>query len=275
MGAVLTFDDGRTFEVPSSWGYPTGAHVAGLDANGRPVGRDRDIGFYALSPCCGASDKGGEHGIVCRACHRPFEDSFVATPVSPLPLDPAKGLELLVEHLPVPLVPSWHGGGVREGLGSFAGIQLWCCETAWIDVAETREAAEGAELVDEDWTRVASCDLTSRASIETAIMRIRLNELLVRYEPSDGMTRSDDPAGLRGSDDELLHGSPWVAIQHSTRDSRMWLSLHGSPQDVGAYDWDAESSGDWYLEDVVNLTNGRSYEIVARFDARPKPKAKG
>lgn len=81
---TITFEDGRTFTVPATWRDPTGVHVAGLDADGRPAGHDKYVGFFALSPCCGASDKGTEVGIVCRACYGDFdpEDRFVAEPVS-------------------------------------------------------------------------------------------------------------------------------------------------------------------------------------------------
>lgn len=31
---------------------------------------------YVLTPCCGASGKGGAAGIVCRACYRPVADLY-------------------------------------------------------------------------------------------------------------------------------------------------------------------------------------------------------
>lgn len=37
------------------------------------IGYDRRgeaIAFYPLTPCCAATGKGGEHGIVCRRCYR-------------------------------------------------------------------------------------------------------------------------------------------------------------------------------------------------------------
>lgn len=31
---------------------------------------------YPLTPCCGASGKGGESGVICRACYRPVDPMF-------------------------------------------------------------------------------------------------------------------------------------------------------------------------------------------------------
>jgi hypothetical protein len=31
---------------------------------------------YLLTPCCVASGKGGESGVICRACHRPVDDRY-------------------------------------------------------------------------------------------------------------------------------------------------------------------------------------------------------
>jgi hypothetical protein len=53
--------------------------VAGLDPEGRIVVDDFDArakgeGFlFALTLCCNASDKGTEHGVVCRGCYSDAE----------------------------------------------------------------------------------------------------------------------------------------------------------------------------------------------------------
>jgi len=31
---------------------------------------------YPLTACCGASAKGGEHGIICRKCYSPIEAEY-------------------------------------------------------------------------------------------------------------------------------------------------------------------------------------------------------
>lgn len=31
---------------------------------------------YLLTTCCGASAKGGEHGVICRACYAPIDERF-------------------------------------------------------------------------------------------------------------------------------------------------------------------------------------------------------
>lgn len=31
---------------------------------------------YPLTWCCAASGKGGEHGVICRACHQPVDPMF-------------------------------------------------------------------------------------------------------------------------------------------------------------------------------------------------------
>lgn len=41
--------------------------------------------FY-VTPCCDASAKGGEHGTICRKCHRPIDPAIGGVPV-PLPAD--------------------------------------------------------------------------------------------------------------------------------------------------------------------------------------------
>lgn len=31
---------------------------------------------YPLTPCCGASGKGGEFGVICRSCYRPVDAMY-------------------------------------------------------------------------------------------------------------------------------------------------------------------------------------------------------
>lgn len=79
--SILTTRDGRTFEIPASWPdvTATSERLFGLDANGHPVARYANTGadgnefviLYGLTACCGASFKGLDGYIGCRACYRP------------------------------------------------------------------------------------------------------------------------------------------------------------------------------------------------------------
>ena len=91
---------GATVDVPTRMA----GRFAGLDANGDWIVEDPDLGHgyrYALTPCCHASGKGHEDGIVCRACYQvvddyyggpadPVTDPVMATtnPVGPTPYQP-------------------------------------------------------------------------------------------------------------------------------------------------------------------------------------------
>jgi hypothetical protein len=50
---------------------------------------------YPLTPCCGASAKGGEYGIICRACYHD--------------IDPALGMATTLPELESWLVTWWGG----------------------------------------------------------------------------------------------------------------------------------------------------------------------
>lgn len=84
---ILKTVSGRTKQIPDfpqKQGYPgqvTESCVAGLDPDGRividPWGErnksydpeDRARYLFGLTLCCNASDKGTEHGVVCRGCY--------------------------------------------------------------------------------------------------------------------------------------------------------------------------------------------------------------
>jgi hypothetical protein len=65
----------------TSYPYPhpqgNGVTIVGRDAVGL-VAVSADLpGFgYYLTDCCLASAKGGEHGVICRACYRPVDDAL-------------------------------------------------------------------------------------------------------------------------------------------------------------------------------------------------------
>lgn len=41
---------------------------------GVTVAYDSEVGIaYLLTDCCNASGKGGEHGVICRACYQPVD----------------------------------------------------------------------------------------------------------------------------------------------------------------------------------------------------------
>lgn len=44
---------------------------------GLTVAYDAEVGLaYPLTPCCKASGKGGEHGVICRACYQPVDGLY-------------------------------------------------------------------------------------------------------------------------------------------------------------------------------------------------------
>ena len=65
--------------------------VLGRDVVG-VVAEDRDPGFgnlrYYLTPCCGASAKGMEHYVGCRACYREIDPALGGTPGTETRLKP-------------------------------------------------------------------------------------------------------------------------------------------------------------------------------------------
>lgn len=60
----------------------------GLDDNGYRVLTDPDLpGFlYPVTDCCGASGKGSECGVVCRACYQPVADDLGADTTVAIPV---------------------------------------------------------------------------------------------------------------------------------------------------------------------------------------------
>lgn len=66
--------------IPEEWADDLD-RLHGLDREGRIVvdnydasGRPHDHEFlFGLTLCCNASDKGTEHGVVCRGCYSPGE----------------------------------------------------------------------------------------------------------------------------------------------------------------------------------------------------------
>lgn len=73
---LIKFQNGAVLKVPSSWPDASADAVVGLDEDGYPVaaaGYRGDRWYFGLTMCCGASFKGVEDGIVCRACYREAE----------------------------------------------------------------------------------------------------------------------------------------------------------------------------------------------------------
>lgn len=79
--------DGRTVQVPDNLLNPDSeTQFFGVIRNdygtdllvARMVFPNGHEMVYALSPCCNASDKGTEDGVVCRACYAEFPDGYIA-----------------------------------------------------------------------------------------------------------------------------------------------------------------------------------------------------
>lgn len=68
MKTTITTESGRTRVLPAHVDADT---VVGLDRAGRIVVQEDWMGggFFALTLCCDAWDKGTESGICCRACY--------------------------------------------------------------------------------------------------------------------------------------------------------------------------------------------------------------
>lgn len=70
--APITFTDGTTGQPLDNWHPDVVARIIGYEAHsGLMVASDPDGGSltYTLSPCCGASFKGCEGYVGCRACY--------------------------------------------------------------------------------------------------------------------------------------------------------------------------------------------------------------
>jgi hypothetical protein len=81
------FEDGRTFQPPATWSPEAAAAVDALDADGYPAhrtGYKETPQYIGLTMCCGASFKGMDQYIGCRACyHEAAGNDFPIDPVSP------------------------------------------------------------------------------------------------------------------------------------------------------------------------------------------------
>jgi len=68
MSTTITTASGRTRTLPATLAPE---RVLGLDEDGRFVVAVTDDApfLFGLTLCCDASDKGAEHGIVCRGCY--------------------------------------------------------------------------------------------------------------------------------------------------------------------------------------------------------------
>lgn len=69
---TLRFADGSQRTLRAG----TAKDVQGLDFLGNVVVRDEYIGLYPLTPCCDASGKGGEYGVMCRSCYVDVDDYY-------------------------------------------------------------------------------------------------------------------------------------------------------------------------------------------------------
>lgn len=71
---LIRFTDGQSRLVDAR----LAPKIIALDADG-----DLCVNFYGecapLTPCCNASGKGGETGIVCRACYRSVSSKYGTT----------------------------------------------------------------------------------------------------------------------------------------------------------------------------------------------------
>jgi len=70
---TLKGEDGLTYILPNHWTPEIQARVYGFDEDGYPIAEyvDRESSWrqlYGMTLCCGASFKGLEDGVGCRAC---------------------------------------------------------------------------------------------------------------------------------------------------------------------------------------------------------------
>ena len=93
--------------------HPSGGGVVivGQDATGWLAESPELAGFhYYLTPCCLASAKGGQTGVICRSCHQPVDEALDGWPLLSRPAAIAK----LAREIGLELGPA---GGVAAHIG--------------------------------------------------------------------------------------------------------------------------------------------------------------
>lgn len=83
MSDTITFTDGSTFTKPATWTRDLDK-IVGYDLGTELLVQGDEHMLWTLTSCCGASFKGCDGYIGCRACYRPVEEFGGGLPVGPV-----------------------------------------------------------------------------------------------------------------------------------------------------------------------------------------------
>lgn len=73
---------------------------------------------------------------------------------------------------------------------------------------------------------------------------------------------TDDPSHLADLDPGQIMEWPILLIEGSTRDSRIWASLHATPDDAMAHHADQEYAEDWEVNEIIDLRDGSRWSVT-------------